>query len=290
MPELPEVETVRSGIAEHAGGRAITSVQVRSDRALRQQVGGEAEFTALLLGRTITTARRRGKFLWLHLAGEDGIDEDYALLIHLGMSGQVLIKDGAPAPHPHLRVTLTLGDRSLWFVDQRTFGYMTVVDLTEAGIPASISHIGRDLFDTRMSTGSADYDQVVRRIGSTDRGIKTVLLDQNIVSGIGNIYADEALWRAQLHYATAASTLRGPRIRHLLDATTAVLTDALDAGGTSFDALYVNINGESGYFERSLAVYGRRGQPCNRCGTTILRERFMNRSSYFCPVCQRKPR
>ncbi|CAM3460407.1 bifunctional DNA-formamidopyrimidine glycosylase/DNA-(apurinic or apyrimidinic site) lyase [Occultella aeris] len=311
MPELPEVETVRGGLADHVLGRRITAVEVLRDRAVRHQEGGADELTALLTDRTLSAAVRRGKFLWLTLDGPDGVAEDHALLAHLGMSGQLLVT-GATAPgaerNPHLRVRAAFADGTeLHFMDQRTFGYLTVVPLVptpdggpggfagtspdRAYLPAPVAHIARDLLDPLLAAPDAPARRALnRRIRSGSRGIKRVLLDQETVSGVGNIYADEALWRARLHYARPTDRLRAGQVAHVLDAATEVMTEALVAGGTSFDALYVNVNGASGYFDRSLNVYGREGEPCRRCGTAIAREAFMNRSSYFCPRCQRPPR
>ncbi|UFU07847.1 bifunctional DNA-formamidopyrimidine glycosylase/DNA-(apurinic or apyrimidinic site) lyase [Ruania halotolerans] len=305
MPELPEVETVRSGLAQHVLGRRITGVQVLRERAVRRQLGGAEELRALLTGRAFTAAVRRGKFCWLTLDGPGGVGEDYALLAHLGMSGQLLVSDDA-ATNPHLRVRIELADGpDLWFVDQRTFGYLTVADLVptadggpggDAGgspvaplLPAPVAHIARDLLDPVLAEPRARA-ALNRRVRAGRRGIKRALLDQELTSGIGNIYADEALWRAKVHYARPTDRMRPAMVAAVLDAAEAVMRDALVAGGTSFDALYVNVNGASGYFDRSLAVYGQDGQPCPRCGAGIVRETFMNRSSFFCPRCQRPPR
>ncbi|WP_159622001.1 bifunctional DNA-formamidopyrimidine glycosylase/DNA-(apurinic or apyrimidinic site) lyase [Ruania rhizosphaerae] len=303
MPELPEVETVRAGLADHVLGRPVTGVRVLRERAVRRQAGGAAELEALLTGRTFTAAVRRGKFCWLTLAGPDGEPEDHALLVHLGMSGQLLISEDARS-NPHLRVHLELaGGPDLWFVDQRTFGYLTVADLLptpdggpggDAGgapvaalLPAPVAHIGRDLLDPVLAAPAARA-ALNRRVRRGRRGIKTVLLDQTVTAGIGNIYADEALWRAGVHYARPADRMRPGTVAAVLDAAEAVMRQALVAGGTSFDALYVNVNGASGYFDRSLAVYGQEGRPCPRCGTSIMREAFANRSAFFCPRCQRR--
>ena len=298
MPELPEVETVRAGLAGHTVGHLITGVEVYAPRSIRRQLGGAEELAARVTGRLITGACRRGKYLWLRLSS-DGEEEDYALLIHLGMSGQVLIREGNLDEHRHLRVRFTLerpgaaGERQMWFVDQRMFGYVAAIDLIPdphaAGyVPETMAHIGPDLLEPVIAPGSAGRKLLNRRIRRSTRGIKTILLDQELVSGIGNIYANEALWRTRLHYARPASALSAAHVNGVLDAASDVLEEALAAGGTSFDELYVNVAGEQGYFERSLAVYGRSGEPCNRCGAPIVREKFMNRSSHFCPDCQRE--
>jgi formamidopyrimidine-DNA glycosylase len=280
VPELPEVETVRRGLERHVVGRRISTVEVRHPRAIRRHVAGAPDFTAALTGRRIVGVRRRGKYLWLPLDSGD------ALLAHLGMSGQFLVFDAAEPPGPHLRVRVAFDDvgPELRFVDQRTFGGLSV-SIGGADLPPEIAHIGLDIFDD-----SFDDDAFHASLRRRHTGLKRALLDQSLISGVGNIYADEALWRAKLHYARATETMRRPETRRLLDGVRSVMASALEQGGTSFDSLYVNVNGESGYFDRSLAVYGQGGEPCPRCGTPIRRESFMNRSSYFCPRCQPCPR
>lgn len=280
MPELPEVETIRRGLARHLVGRRIGYAEVFHPRAVRRHSGGAADFTGRLIGRRIQAVSRRGKYLWFAL------DSDLALLAHLGMSGQFLLADAAsPSPkHLRARFAFTDGDPELRFVDQRTFGGLTLAPLI-ADVPASISHIAPDILDVAF-----DEAEFHRRFTQRRTGVKRALLDQTLISGVGNIYADEALWRARLHYATPTVDISAATCRRLLAALRAVFRAALRAGGTSFDALYVNVNGQSGFFDRSLAVYGRAGQPCRRCGTAIVREPFMNRSSFRCPACQPVPR
>lgn len=342
MPELPEVETVREGIAEHSVGRPVRAVRVVDARSLRRHLPGPAHFEAALTGRALRGAYRRGKYLWLTLSEPDGTLAEEALVVHLGMSGQLLVRDepsdkpseesgGEPgtetearaafeAEPRHLRVALELGPvgatcsasgdgQRLLFVDQRIFGGMFLSSLVPdvpaaAGevapdgsavperflVPQAVKHIARDPLDEFF-----DPAAVRRKFLRTSSGIKKVLLDQSVISGVGNIYADEALWRARLHYAKPARTLSAAQTRDLLEAVTQVLRESLAAGGTSFDALYVNVLGESGYFERSLNAYGRAGEPCHRCAeagrtSLIVREPFQNRSSYRCPHCQRAPR
>ncbi len=280
MPELPEVETVRAGLATALPGRTVAAVTVHHPRPVRRHAGGAADFAATLAGRTFTEPRRRGKFLWLPFADGD------ALMAHLGMSGQFrLDPPGSPLP-PQCRVQLSFrdGGPELRFADQRMFGGLWLSP-GGAELPVEVAHIARDLFDPELDLTALTTD-ILRR----HSGIKRVLLNQNVVSGIGNIYADEALWRARLHYDTPAYRLGRPKVRQLLGEARQVMAEALAAGGTSFDALYVNVNGSSGYFGRSLAVYGREDQPCLRCARPIVREPFMNRSSYRCPSCQRRPR
>ncbi|MGW0037159.1 bifunctional DNA-formamidopyrimidine glycosylase/DNA-(apurinic or apyrimidinic site) lyase [Gordonia sp. NPDC003376] len=295
MPELPEVETVRIGLADHVVGRRITDVEVAHPRAVRRHPGGAPDLIGRLTGKTVTAARRRGKFLWLEVS--DATD-DAALVVHLGMSGQMLISQRDVPDHIHLRIRAGLdGDpghdplgAELRFVDQRTFGGWHVDELVDdpfrpgEQVPASVAHIAPDPFDPGY-----DREVVVARMRAKHTEIKRALLDQTVISGVGNIYADEALWRAKLHGTRMTDTLAPKRIRELLDAATEVMAQALAVGGTSFDALYVNVNGQSGYFERSLNAYGRAGQPCRRCGRLMRREQFMNRSSFSCPGCQRRP-
>ena len=264
MPELPEVETVRRGLERHVVGRTVEDVRVLHPRAVRRHLAGPDEFCSALAGREMDGARRRGKYLWMSV-GED------ALLAHLGMSGQLLVGEPDRPVSPHVRIWFTFkdGGPDLRFTDQRTFGHMCVVP-DGAELPAPIAHIAPDPFEPAFDPGA--------------------LLDQSLISGVGNIYADEALWRAGLHWARPTETMNGPEVSRLLAAVREVLGEALEAGGTTFDSLYVNVTGESGYFERSLAVYGREGLPCRRCGTPIRRDSFMNRSAYSCPRCQPRPR
>ncbi|WP_181698458.1 bifunctional DNA-formamidopyrimidine glycosylase/DNA-(apurinic or apyrimidinic site) lyase [Nocardia sp. GTS18] len=300
MPELPEVEVVRRGLAEHAVGRVLEDVTVTHPRAVRRHVAGPADLSAQLTGLRIDAAHRRGKYLWLTFdevrphrtdSGDpaSAAAMDLALVVHLGMSGQMLVQPAAAPVEKHAHIRAILDDGAeLRFVDQRTFGGWSLAGLVEVDgsiVPDTVAHIARDPLDPRF-----DREAVVAAIRAKNTEIKRVLLDQTVVSGIGNIYADEALWRAGLHGTRIAASLTRPALRTLLDAVTAVMTEALAVGGTSFDALYVNVNGESGYFSRSLAAYGRENEPCDRCGALLIREQFMNRSSFSCPTCQRKPR
>ncbi len=281
MPELPEVEVVRRGLERGVAGRRIKSVEVFHPRAIRRHVAGERDFVALLTGRRVESAHRRGKYLWLPLDSGD------ALTGHLGMSGQLLVVPPENPDEPHLRVRVTFADggRELRFVDQRTFGGLFVVAGGGEGVPSHIAHIARDPLDDAFDDGA--FAEALRR---RQTGVKRALLDQSLVSGVGNIYADESLWRARLHYDRATSSLRRPDVVRLLAAVREVLRAALHEGGTSFDALYVSTEGVSGLFQRRLEAYGREGEPCSRCGTAIRRDAFMNRSSYYCPRCQRAPR
>jgi formamidopyrimidine-DNA glycosylase len=281
VPELPEVEVVRRGLATHVEGRTIDDVELRGHRVARRHVAGPDDLAGRLAGRRVAAVRRRGKYLWWDL------EDDLGLLLHLGMSGQLLVEaHGAPdEKHLHARFRFADAGPELRFVDQRTFGGLALSDLDAAGVPVAIAHIAPDPLEPAF-----DRDAVVRRARASASGIKRVLLNQSVVSGIGNIYADEALWRAGVHGERPASALTRPRVAAVLDHAADVMREALGQGGTSFDALYVNVNGASGYFDRSLAAYGQAGRPCRRCGTPIRREQFMNRSSYSCPRCQPRPR
>jgi formamidopyrimidine-DNA glycosylase len=289
VPELPEVEVVRRGLADHVVDRTIARVEVAHPRAVRRHLEGGGDFAARLQGRTITAARRRGKYLWLELDG--GRPETDAVLAHLGMSGQMLVAAAGRPDEKHLRIRIAFTDDGpeLRFVDQRTFGGLSAHPLVPAVggglLPAPVAHIARDPMDPAFS-----LDDAVAAIRRRRTELKRALLDQTAVSGIGNIYADEALWRARLHGARPTEKLTRAQGRTVLTAAAEVMDEALAQGGTSFDALYVNVNGASGYFDRSLAAYGQVDRPCPRCGTPIRREPFMNRSSFSCPRCQPRPR
>lgn len=327
MPELPEVEVVRRGLVSWVRGRTITSVDVVDPRSLRRHALGPEDFAGNLEGARVLDVVRRGKFLWMPLAdtpapagpfpsGPDAVASGdsmalpaVALMAHLGMSGQLLMQDGGVPDEKHLKVRLRLSAADgmpdqLRFVDQRIFGGLFLTSLiptpdggpgglAETPLPliaAEAAHIARDPLDPHFS-----FDGFYRRLRTRKTGLKRALLDQGLVSGIGNIYADEALWKAKLHYARPTDTLRRPDALRVLEAARDVMTDALAAGGTSFDSLYVNVNGASGYFDRALNAYGREGQECKRCAAAgivslLKREQFMNRSSYTCPVCQPRPR
>jgi formamidopyrimidine-DNA glycosylase len=283
VPELPEVETVRAGVEQHVVGRTVAAVEVLNPRAVRRDLSGPDGFAAAMAGRTFLRAERRGKYLWFAL------DDSEALLAHLGMSGQLLVGDpGRPLdPHVRARFTFTDGGPDLRFTDQRTFGHLMMVPLAYPDdrsrvVPEPIAHIAADPLEAAF-----DAKDFAARLARKKTQVKRALLDQSLISGIGNIYADEALWRAKLHWARPTETLKPSEVSRLLEAVRDVLAEALKAGGTSFDALYVNVNGESGYFDRSLHAYGREGEPCDRCATPIRRDAFMNRSSYSCPRCQK---
>jgi len=286
VPELPEVEVVRAGLAPAAIGSLITAVSVFDERALTRHPLGAADFAARLENRTFIGAERRGKFLWLPLDG--GSD---ALIAHLGMSGQMLLRapDAVAERHERIRIHLehpVHGELAVVFSDQRTFGSLAVDGLVPDGgslVPSQVVHIARDPIDPA-------FDDAAFRLALAGRGsaIKRVLLDQGVISGVGNIYADESLWAARIHPETPASALSTQAVRRLLAEIRSVLAKALAEGGTSFDAQYVNVNGQAGYFAHSLNAYGRGGDPCPRCGGPIRREAFMNRSNHYCPRCQKR--
>ncbi|HEX9041331.1 MAG TPA: bifunctional DNA-formamidopyrimidine glycosylase/DNA-(apurinic or apyrimidinic site) lyase [Trebonia sp.] len=317
MPELPEVETVRAGLERHVVGRTVATAQVLNPRAVRRDLTGPDGFADAMAGRTFLRAERRGKYLWFALdegriarpmaktaivsGAQSGVfsrgdappyPPTEALLAHLGMCGQLLVgdPDRALSSHVRARFTFTDGGPDLRFTDQRTFGHLMMVplvypdDLSRA-VPVPIAHIAPDPLEAAF-----DAKDFAARLTRKKTQVKRALLDQSLVSGIGNIYADEALWRARLHWARPTGTLHKAEVSRLLEAVREVLTEALKAGGTSFDALYVNVNGESGYFDRSLNAYGREGEPCARCAVPIRRDAFMNRSSYSCPSCQKPSR
>ncbi|WP_019634821.1 bifunctional DNA-formamidopyrimidine glycosylase/DNA-(apurinic or apyrimidinic site) lyase [Actinomadura atramentaria] len=290
MPELPEVEVVRRGLERWTARRTIAAAEVLHPRAVRRHTEGAGDFAGRLAGAEVAAVRRRGKYLWLPLLTEPAGAPGEALLAHLGMSGQLLVGDPERAREKHLRVRLSFGDGGLdlRFVDQRTFGHLLVADLVDGphgAVPEPIRHIAPDPLEDAF-----DDEEFVRRMLARRTGVKRALLDQSLISGVGNIYADEALWRAKLHWARPTETLRRAEAARVLAGAREVMTEALAAGGTSFDSLYVNVNGESGYFARALEVYGREGEPCRRCGAPIRRDAFMNRSSFSCPVCQPRPR
>lgn len=303
MPELPEVEVVRAGLEPAVTGAYIAGVTVLDERALTRHAGGAAHFEATLTGRVLEGAARRGKFLWLPLLAPDGGTPAEAVVGHLGMSGQLLLRPpGAPAER-HERVRIDLehpqhGEVAVVFADQRTFGSLAVDPLiptpdgapggrgtSAAAVPGQVGHIARDPLDEGFS--DAGFRAA---LGRKNSAIKRVLLDQTVVSGVGNIYADEALWAARLHPETPARSLATRTVNRLIGEIRAVLEKALAEGGTSFDAQYVNVNGQAGYFAHSLNAYGRTGEACPRCGRPIVRVSFMNRSSHYCPHCQRMPR
>jgi formamidopyrimidine-DNA glycosylase len=277
MPELPEVETVRRGLEHLVTGYRITEALDLHPRALKPE---SIAPLATLNGAKITGTNRRGKFMWLTL------NRPYVLVAHLGMSGQFLIhqKNLPKATHVRAQFNLkkTMRTQELVFNDQRTFGWLSIEELAD-NVPTSAQHIAPDPFDPLFDKALTMKNYLRRNIK-----IKTALLNQEIMSGVGNIYADETLWRAKVHPETITSELSTKKIAAIIDYATEVMSEAIEKGGTSFDDLYINVNGESGFFEQSLAAYGQEGEPCPRCGTPIKRITFGARSSHFCPRCQKR--
>lgn len=287
MPELPEVEVVRKGLAKHVKNRKISNAKVRNNRALRNFEFSTKTFEKTVAGFTINSVERRGKFLWMTLK-----NSSQAISAHLGMSGQMLMVKKDEKPSTHARVTFDFSDtkRSLHFIDQRTFGWVNLEELVEAKdkrlVPQSVLHISPDLFEETF-----DLDKTISNIKRRKTGIKQALLNQEIVAGIGNIYADEALWLAKTHWADVCENLSEKKIKEILISAKEVMAKALEKGGTSFDDLYIDVNGESGYFENELNAYGREGERCYRCDLEMVREAFSNnRSSTICPNCQPRVR
>lgn len=288
MPELPEVETIRRGLAHHLAGHTITSMEGAGGRLVRNNPGGLGQLRSALVGATITAVERRGKFMWLVL---DGPAED-ALVVHLGMSGQVRT---ATRPrkellrHEHVRLRLDDG-RAVRFIDPRMFGHLTLSELAQdaAGrvVPQIALHIAPDLIE--LDTPE-QIEELAARLHTRNRAIKVMLLDQALVSGVGNIYADEGLHRAGVHGAWRGRDQSAAQLQRVLRDSRDVMGRAVKAGGTSFDALYVDVDGNPGYFERELRVYGKRGRACVQCGAPIEREILGGRSHFFCPECQVRP-
>jgi formamidopyrimidine-DNA glycosylase len=277
MPELPEVETVRSGLEKYVVGKRISAVQTFHARTVKP---GSIAPLSSAVGSKIQAVKRRGKFLWLEL------DRDFTLVAHLGMSGQLLVQPSTAPIQAHMRARMSLlsrlgrGRDEIRFIDQRTFGWLSLEEQNK-GIPRCVEHIAYDPFEAEF-----DINQVVTKIKSKKCAIKPAILNQEVLSGIGNIYADEALWRAKIHPEVICEDLSEAEIKKVITSAISVMKSAIKAGGTSFDQQYKNVNGESGYFSRSLKVYGREGEKCSRCGSTIHRIAFANRSSHFCPRCQ----
>jgi formamidopyrimidine-DNA glycosylase len=312
MPELPEVETVRAGLAPALTNATVTAIDVLDSRSFKRHVGGVEDFISTMVGSKILAVVRRGKFLWMPLEMPNGRNAGHKLAMvgHLGMSGQMLIRDAGAEPDKLTRIVIHVealdgAPLEFRFVDQRIFGSLQIDELVPTSdgglggftesqnrsgewankIPRSAAHISRDPLDPEFKVAA-----VIKRMRGKNSGIKRVLLDQGVVSGIGNIYADEALWAAKLHYDRAAKDISPAKLGVLMSEVQGILARAVEAGGTSFDEQYKNVNGESGYFEVSLNAYGQTDRPCNRCGTPIRRESWMNRGSHFCPKCQKLTR
>jgi len=278
MPELPEVETVRRGLERHLVGRRIERVDVGRERSVRRT--SREAVIAGLTNTVVGAADRRGKYLLLPLDSGD------TAMIHLRMSGQVLLAPaGTPRP-PHTHVVLHLDDgHEAWFVDPRTFGEVVVFDPdhVEAELP-ELARLGVDPIAQPFDVG------VLRRaFGTTSRALKPLLLDQHVVAGIGNIYADEILHRSRLRPDRPASSLDRRRLVTLQRSIVEVLTEAIDAGGSTLgDAQYVDLMGEVGSYQDDHRVYGRGGERCLTCGRGWIRRSVTGgRGTHWCPICQR---
>jgi formamidopyrimidine-DNA glycosylase len=310
LPELPEVETVRFGLSQYLTRSRVNAIEVLDARSLKRHVAGPIDFVTTLENAQILAVVRRGKFLWMPLLLGNQTVATHALVGHLGMSGQMLIRNANAEPDKLTRVVIhllsELGEEiEFRFIDQRIFGSLQIDELVSTAdalpggftdvpvessswanqIPRSAAHIARDPLDVNF-----DEKSVIAQMRKKSSGIKRVILDQGVLSGVGNIYADEALWASRLHYDVAASALSAKKLQTLVREINRILREAVAAGGTSFDEQYKNVNGESGYFEVSLNAYGQTGSPCNRCGRAIRRDSWMNRGSHFCPRCQKLPK
>jgi formamidopyrimidine-DNA glycosylase len=307
LPELPEVETVRFGLSQYLTGSRVRAIEVLDERSLKRHLAGPIDFVTTLENAQILSVVRRGKFLWMPLLLVGQSRATHALVGHLGMSGQMLIRNASAEPDKLTRVvihleSLTGEEIEFRFIDQRIFGSLQIDELVSTPdalpggfsdvpveshswanqIPRSAAHIARDPLDIDF-----DAEAVIAKMRKKSSGIKRVILDQGVLSGVGNIYADEALWASRMHYDTPASALSAKKLQALVQEIDRILREAVAAGGTSFDEQYKNVNGESGYFEVSLNAYGQTGKPCNRCGRAIRRDSWMNRGSHFCPTCQK---
>lgn len=312
MPELPEVETVRAGLAPALTNATVKSIEILDVRSLKRHLAGSSDFVSTLTGAKILAVVRRGKFLWMPLELADSAraaagDKKLALVGHLGMSGQMFLRKKSDPEDKLTRVIISVEtargkEVEFRFIDQRIFGSLAIDELVEtedgrpggfsqtpaAGkwwqhlIPATAAHIARDPLDE-----SFDAERVRAKFAKKRSGIKRVLLDQQVLSGVGNIYADEALWSTKLHYDQPADSISRATFELLIAEVRRILEAAVAEGGTSFDEQYKNVNGESGYFEVSLNAYGMTDRPCNRCGRPIKRDSWMNRGSHFCPSCQK---
>jgi formamidopyrimidine-DNA glycosylase len=282
MPELPEVETVRRGIEERVVGRLITQVEVGRERSVRR-VGRETVIHGLT-GTTMLNARRRGKYLLCDLDSGDEV------MIHLRMSGRVLVEPAGTERPPHTHVVLTLAPRDgvvdeMWFVDPRTFGEVVVFDPTcTAEVLPELARLGPDPI-----TDEFNAEVLAKQLKGKRGALKPLLLNQHVVAGVGNIYADEVLHRSRLRWDHTADSLSRKQIALLATSIVEILTEAIEAGGSTLvDTQYVDIEGNVGSFQENHRVYGRVGQGCLTCGKTSIRKVVVaGRSTSFCPRCQK---
>ncbi len=278
MPELPEVETVRRDLTAKLTGRRLVEVVATGGRSLRR-LGGPEPLVEATLGATVERLDRHGKYLLI------GLDRPSVLVVHLGMSGQLrLVGAGAPEmPHTHARWLLD-DARELRFVDPRTFGEVFVsTRVGMAGLPAELAHLGPDALLGISGPGSLG-----RLLAGRRRRIKPVLLDQRVLAGVGNIYADEILWSARISPDRPAGGLSPAELRRLRAALQGILRSAIEHRGSSIaDQQYRDPAGAVGSHQLHHEAYGREGLPCRRCGHPISRVRDSGRSTFSCPHCQR---
>lgn len=284
MPELPEVETVRRGLKSAISGFKVVGVEILDERSLRRNKEPYEAFKEELVGSEFNDFCRRGKFLWFPISSHR------CLVAHLGMSGQIIVR-GPDYPSDkcervRLMVSKSQQNLEMRFIDQRLFGGLHMDTIVESSngeqMPFSARHIALDPLDAKFNAVA-----VAAIIQKRQAGIKSLLMNQEIVSGIGNIYADEILWLAKVHYSTSGSQLSKKKILEILKISQEILCEAVNKGGTSFDEQYKNVNGESGRYSHLLNAYGQTGLPCKRCKTSIRREAWSNRGSHFCPRCQK---
>ncbi len=278
MPELPEVEVLRRDLDREVVGKKIKAIEVNGLRSVRRHKTKKA-FTSRLEGRKITKVERRGKYLVLSLDGTD------ALVVHLGMSGRLLRAKSAREKlpkHTHVVITFTQGGQ-LRFVDPRTFGEVFVTELDEIDSQVEeLAHLGIDPLETTMS-----WDRFGRMVADRKCRLKAMLMDQKFLAGIGNIYSDEILFAAGLRFDRESDSLSDQEIRRLYRAIVEILQDAVKHRGSSLaDEQYVDLFGQPGEFQNHHNVYDREGESCRRCRHTVVRQRFSNRSTFFCDACQ----
>ena len=277
MPELPEVETIVRGLRRTVLGRRFTGVRLGKT----DFIDDPALLAETLPGTRIAAIDRYGKSIWLSLepAGQGGTG--FYFFIHLGMTGQLIPREAASPVAPHTHVFLTLDDgRELRYTDIRRFGRMAV--FPQAGAAQFREALGAD----PLEISEAEF---LKRIGARRARIKALLLDQRVLRGVGNIYADESLWRARIHPARVAANIQPRQLRDLYRAIRKVLAEAIRLGGSSISD-FLNAEGNPGEFQIRHRVYDRKGKPCSRCGAAIRRGVVAGRGSYFCPRCQRSPR
>lgn len=287
MPELPEVETLRRDLEKEVIGKRIKAVEVTGDRAVRRHKAKD-EFISRLEGRKITGVQRKGKYLVVALeatAAPTGEKVSDVLVVHLGMSGQLLRAKSAREPlakHNHVVITFSQGGQ-LRFVDPRTFGelFVTAADEVEKVVP-ELAHLGFDPIDDVMS-----WNRFSDLLHAKRTKLKPLLMDQQFLAGIGNIYADEILWGAGLRYDRPSDSLSSQEVRRLYRSIVETLQEAIKHRGSSLaDEQYRDLFGELGDFQNQHKVYDREGKPCRRCRSPIARVKLSGRSTFLCEQCQ----